>query len=371
MTHNNADDTNRNNVIQYLVKLKPADKFFFGGEKTFGENNETYFIHSLPFPQQTTILGMIRRELLIQNNLAEQGRGRDRIIDMNRAEAAIGKESFTIRGNEEQDFGWIKAVSPVFLASGRKYYIKTPFDTDIPYEKTGKKPAGCLIGDHGQREFIPFMNKYKAKAKNGLNEGFRQHDSHQVLSFNDVFKNITQVGITKNNRTEKEEKAFFKQTFYTFHKEMDMGFAFFLELEGKNNNEKIILTKSFVMLGAEGNLFKMEVEQADSLSFMQLFTSAAVSGNLCNRIVLLSDAYIKKDIFNVCDFAVTRLIPFRNIYNKTLAGANSRPVKSRYSLAARGSVFYVNNCNKAEEILNNKNLQKIGYNIYQTVKERE
>ncbi|MBN2535482.1 MAG: hypothetical protein JXB88_21565 [Spirochaetales bacterium] len=365
----NLIDSGSNFYTTYMVKLKPADKFFFGGEQTFGADNETYFVHSLPFPQQTTILGMIRRELLIQNGLSEQGWGRDKINDMNKAEAAIGKESFRIDYNGEQDFGWMKRISPLFLASGSRYYIKTPFDFGFHYEKVVQESAGCLLENNGQKKYIPYMNNYTAK--NGLNEGFIHPDSDEKLSFDDVFKKVTQVGITKNNRTEKEEKAFFKQTFYTFQKEKEISFAFLLELKANNENKPVQLENSFVMLGAEGNIFKMEVEQAVNPSFSNMFRFQAESGQHGSRIVLLSDAYVKEELFTVCDFAITRLKSFRNIYNKTPEHSQSRPGKNRYCLVERGSVFYMKDYKEAADMLNNKNLQKIGYNIYQVMKERE
>ncbi|MCS4454093.1 hypothetical protein JTT00_01775 [Clostridium botulinum] len=57
-------------MSKYLVKLKPVDSFFFGGEKVFDfydgkkplKNN---IVKSREFPQQTSILGMIRKEILV------------------------------------------------------------------------------------------------------------------------------------------------------------------------------------------------------------------------------------------------------------------------------------------------------------------
>jgi CRISPR-associated protein Cmr3 len=370
MKHFNfADSVSSDNTV-YLVKLKPADKFFFGGEHTFGEDNETYFVHSLPFPQQTTILGMIRRELLIQNGLSEQGRARDNITDMNKAEAAIGKESFTIDYNGEQDFGWIKSISPVFLALGSRYYIKVPFDFDFSYKSLDEEHAGCLLGKSRQKGFIPYLKGYSAKQE-GLNDGFIHLDSHEKLSFGDVFIKVTQVGITKNNRRENEEKAFFKQTCYAFNKDRETGFAFLLELIDKSGNEPVKFENSFVMLGAEGNIFKMEVEKAVNLSFSHMFRFPAVSSQHASRIVLLSDTYVKEDMFEACDFAMTRIISFRNIYSKSLTHFASRPGKTRYCMVERGSVFYLKDCKESEKMLSNNNLQKIGYNIFQIIKGRE
>ena len=53
-----------------LIKLTPLGEFFFGGDVTFGKaNKRSYYVQSRRFPQQTTLLGMLRYELLKKNNL--------------------------------------------------------------------------------------------------------------------------------------------------------------------------------------------------------------------------------------------------------------------------------------------------------------
>ena len=61
---------------KYIVKLTPHDKFFFGGEKNFGQKEKkdddtsitNYFVKSNYFPQQTGVLGFVRHQLLLQCN---------------------------------------------------------------------------------------------------------------------------------------------------------------------------------------------------------------------------------------------------------------------------------------------------------------
>ena len=51
-------------TIKYLVKLTPYDKFFFGGERTFGQKADdkdqttetNYFVKSNYFPQQNPVI---------------------------------------------------------------------------------------------------------------------------------------------------------------------------------------------------------------------------------------------------------------------------------------------------------------------------
>ena len=47
-----------------LIKLTPLDAFFFGDENTFGMDNTSYYVRSRKLPQQTSLLGLLRYELL-------------------------------------------------------------------------------------------------------------------------------------------------------------------------------------------------------------------------------------------------------------------------------------------------------------------
>ena len=63
---------------KYLIKLKPLEPYFFGGERTFGFGNKTkqkqpYYIVSEYTPSQPTLFGTLRYIVLAQNNaLIEQ-----------------------------------------------------------------------------------------------------------------------------------------------------------------------------------------------------------------------------------------------------------------------------------------------------------
>jgi CRISPR-associated protein Cmr3 len=58
-------------MAKYLIKLYPIDRYFFGSDVTFGADNSNYFVRSVYFPQQTTLLGMLRYYLLLQNNMLD------------------------------------------------------------------------------------------------------------------------------------------------------------------------------------------------------------------------------------------------------------------------------------------------------------
>ena len=95
----------------FLIKLQPLDRFFFGGDVTFGQNNEDYFVRSLKYPQQTTLLGMLRYILLLQNDLLDE---KGKVKDYKKANNLIGTDSFD--PNEQgQSFGVIQNLSPIFI----------------------------------------------------------------------------------------------------------------------------------------------------------------------------------------------------------------------------------------------------------------
>ena len=108
---------------KYLVTLKPLTPFFFGGENTFGDGKINYFARSNYLPQQTTILGMIRHQLLIQNNLI----GTD--PETENWESLIGAQSFQ-RNNDGfvSKFGAIQNISPVFLTNGKDHFTTQSLD---------------------------------------------------------------------------------------------------------------------------------------------------------------------------------------------------------------------------------------------------
>ena len=56
--------------MSHTILLEPLEPFFFGGSQTFGrlgdENGGSYLARSELFPQQSAVLGMLRKELMIQ-----------------------------------------------------------------------------------------------------------------------------------------------------------------------------------------------------------------------------------------------------------------------------------------------------------------
>ena len=92
----------------YLVKLTPTGKFFFGGDMRFGVNgNEgkfsSYIIETSKMPQQTSLLGMMRFLLLskdetlfdVKKNCIKENASKESL------EALIGASGFSVNENKD------------------------------------------------------------------------------------------------------------------------------------------------------------------------------------------------------------------------------------------------------------------------------
>jgi len=329
--------------MRYLIKLKPLTPFFFGSEKTFGEGkNQNYFAKSNPFPQQTTVLGMLRKELLIQAQLFKEHWNCYTPKDKQKIEDLIGKP-FRIKINNQNNFGKIKKLSPVFIECKDEFYIRRPlFDSNFEF----KEITGQTFLNKSMKH-IPFIKNYSPKE--GLPDGFVASDSKNEKTFEEIFKDFVKVGNAKD-KSEDDEDKFFKQLFYTLSE--DCSFAFFAELD-------FDLNPAVVFMGADNSAFKMQVQEANQ-SFDDLFVNQSEPG----KITLLSDALVDEKIYEHCKFAITQIVDFRTIAMNY--GKFDKKNNEKYEMLEPGSVLYYSDGQKSEiqKLLDNASLQQIGYNIY-------
>ena len=312
--------------MKYLITLTPLSPFFFGGDKTFGklgDENSNYLVKSRLFPQQTALLGMIRKEMLIQAGFLTK-RVRGEWIDSHlkpKAKKLVGDTKFLF--NQEQSFGALKSLGAVFLMQGEKRYIKK-VDIDS-YEYSN----GLLLN------YNP---------KNDIYDNFISIDNQSNLDQSDIFEEITQVGIKKMGG----DDAYFKKSAYSLKN--NFKFAFFIESDFELKDSK-------VSLGADGSIFKMEIKpREERLSYQ----------DKNNYLTLLSDSYIDLDnIKEACEFAITSEINFRYLKNRFNDKKNLEFNKSKksYNFYEKGSIF-INPKRELIDALNNKTIQKIGYNQF-------
>ena len=315
--------------MKYLVTLKPLEPFMFGGDQTFGTLGDkeagSYFIKSRPFPQQTALLGMLKKEMMTQAGLLTRKRRGEWVDKQKKAQALklVGNEKFNMLEEKKQDFGAIKSLSPLFLLSkGKRYIKKVDIDT-YPYEE------GVLQGFN---------------AKIDIYDNFVSLDENKSLQMETVFRTVEQTGNKKGG----EENSLFRKVSYVLND--GFAFAFYVEVE-------VELNDALVTLGADRSSFMMHVQKDDAtLNYL----------DKQGHMTLLSDAYISVNIKENCDFAITSELSHRNLKGKKTATQKYKTVFGKSEtlyLYEKGSVFIAPTQTLLDNI-NNKNLQQIGYNHY-------
>lgn len=357
---------------KYLVKLTPHDNFFFGGETTFGEVNANYFVKSNYYPQQTSLLGLIRYQLLAQD---KNGIFKNNVIENpQKASGLIGANSFHFK--KDFSFGKIKSISPVFISDSNNNYL---FQANKEYQVVD---GNFVLRQYDTRNgkstiykenlVIPFLSGYKAK--DGLPELLINKDlsiiKHFDFEFNGMFIKNEQVGIRKNYDGNSGDKAYYIQIFFKIVK--GYSFVFILELEDNDDFE----SQNVVVLGGEQSKFKMDVSEFVG-EFNDLVPDYEKSDNV-DKVVLVSDAYLGNEIFDVCDFAITDIIDFRSIessventknysaFNKT----DTLNKTAKFNLFKKGSVLYGNVGAISNLINKNESLQKVGYNHFKEINKK-
>ena len=321
--------------MKYKITLTPLEPYLFGGDTTFGkllsdkekkETSElgTYLVKSRQFPQQSAILGMLRKEIMTQANLLTRKVRGEWVDKSEKAQAAslVGNEKFDIKIQEIQNFGAINSLSPIFLQNKNDRFIKKVDIDSFTYKD------GLLEG------YSP---------KKDIYDNFISLDSDKKLSSQDIFEPIEQIGNKKGG----EENSLFKKTSYLLKD--GYCFAFYLDIDFE-------LQETIVKLGADGSKFKLEVNKTDeALDYM------GKNGYL----TLLSDAYITLPIKKHCEFAITSELSFQTLTNKKHAIKHNKFQKSnKVYLYEKGSVFIEPSDELIQHLNQHQNCQKIGYNIF-------
>jgi len=389
---------------KYFITLEPLTPFFFGGENTFGEGKINYFARSNYLPQQTTLLGMLRHELLIQNDLI----GTDpKLNDWN---SLIGENSFQKLNNQYiDDFGAIKNISPVFLSNGTEHYTTQALDWAYCEVDNGIKINNCPIKEkiiaplfvdfeqinddlsifNNTTEPIPVLeaNMRSYDPKYGLvslwvsNDGqtLRQWDYENPDEFdntigfeNGFFIKHVQVGIhRKISKKRDEEGDFYKQVYYKLVD--NFMFAFFLDLElpaGKKFDSRLIT------MAGERSVFQMTVTDANALSFGSIFTNSTFTEKHSRKhdvLILTSNCLCNGDLLDKCRFSINDEVNFQNLVTQQKIDVNYAAFKKgviksgeNLKFLKRGSVLYPKpgKNNDVIKSIQNDALSKIGYNNY-------
>lgn len=347
-------------MSRYKIILKPIDWFFFGGEQTFDNGvTQSFIARSNRMPQQTTLLGMVRYQLLKKKQLLP-------LTCDNKAEAdaLIGSSSFDIGQCNATDgkFGKIKSLSPVFIQKGERRLVPVPlnygfdcsFDIGTRVWLNGHETTGII--SVSTKEGSEYDDKEYWKSNN---YGLLVDQDGKTIASDELFLSNMQIGITKGAGHDDNKKGFCKQETLRFTSP-DTKFAFYLELA-----EEGLIEDDYVFIGAQRSCFKMKIEPSDE--------PPVIPSHGSGSILLLSPTYIGsiEKLDTLCRFHWSYSLPFRNLVNAADGKLKSGGIAYRRQgsvcmMLAPGSVLFYNP-DKVEDIqtlLNKSHLQQIGYNQY-------
>jgi len=317
-----------------LIKLTPESLFFFGGEQGITAD---YYLKGNFIPQQTALLGLLRHQILLQNNLLKD----NKIKDDAEAIEWIGASSFNFT-NKSQQFGKIENISPCYLVVDR---VKC-----LPYMPEYLHVIK-LVGDN---YYFP-----KHDPKKHYSAVWKSTDSDVVYAESDLFTEVERIGVDKNYEGKTQNKSFYKQVWVKIAENHKVSFAFYASIA-----DDVVLQDANVTFGKESAPFKMEVQTQAECKFDDEQNT--------NAILLTSDAYSEVDLGDSCVVSVSGVIPFRNLNNKT-TGSHKFYSRNKHDewlqLFKRGSVFMPKDFNAFKASLDkHQNFQKIGYNHYCQIK---
>lgn len=388
-------------MSNYLIKLTPLDKFFFGQKKTFGDDNADYFVYSSHFPQQTALLGLLRYQLL---QIAGEDVFKDnKIQDKDEAGKLIGEQSFSPFVKDKLQFGIIESLSPVFIIDKKNDEGKEEHFLPVGrrFQKKKEKAPYNLLHLSCEVGCPPIFEAYDSKK--GLASCWLSSNGTTLLNEEDFFIKDERIGIRKDYEGATNDDAFFCQRYYRFKnfkkvdsekpkvckqplvREHDFCFATVLQTEGEIEHEK--LNGRIVYLGGERQPFLMEVSEVSEETFkLNIESSSLTSDEKHYTVVLLSDAKIEPNHLKGVKFASTEVKDFacllthvgtRKFYNKKkkreeqYLEKDETALSHQHELYARGSVFYFDTEGQAkqfcEHLAASSNFHTIGYNHAQII----
>lgn len=348
-------------IMKQLLRIKPKGKFFFGGDRTFSNERQSYFAHSEYFPQQTALLGMLRYAILEKENMLNA-------TETEKA-ALIGKVGFD--GENDRSFGKILGLSPVFILEEKQTWWTVGKDQQL-YRCEGKKDEFRHVSlNYSASPNKPKLSEYSHKEP--LKNCFAKFgdSSAEIRPLASFYEEHPQVGITKAEDGKTLNDAFYKHHLLTFKRETathENPFSFGLWVESDYDFKQI----KTVFLGRE-SVFSLSVESGVENAFEVVEKeNAGFSDKKSAKIVLLSNAFVDDltTLRALSDFIIAdEPVPFKFITRATdnrhykMPPDHSRR-SAQYYLLERGTVFFPKDLIKTRKLLDIPAFQSIGYNHY-------
>lgn len=366
-------------MSRYLITLKPLGKYYFGGDMTFqvgpNEKNEfneafaSYIIASNLFPQQTSLLGMMRY-LLLTKSPAIFSQKSNRIINSQNAIGLIGKESFKVfpdKHDKLNEFGLIKTLEPCFIKNETDVLLPAPKDYhfNISFDENN-----VTAFYNGRALKLPKIDGYSAKKS--YDTFFIGVKSQKKYKDDEIFQKDIRIGINKDYKGKSDEKGFYKQISYRLKEGFHFAFVVDSNFDLKNCHNEI------VSLGADGSRFSLSASELKEDEYILNYHEdelKGVEGGV--KVILLSDTFLDDSDLQTVNFSITETKPFRflctNVETKNYnilgdAKLNAKRINTKYYLYDKGSVFYFSDRTAAEKfgqlIIDKKEFHQIGYNYY-------
>ena len=337
---------------RYMVRLKPIDCYYFGGETTLGEGKaQNYYVKSNRLPQVSALVGIIRYEILRQNGLLSYDPEQGGMLKQ--VEQLIGPQGFSM-GDGSNAFGIMRKLSPLFVenqAEG-KFYTPMPLDDGV---EVNLMDMECSFSASCMQTFMADLEGYDHKAYNNY-KYWVSGEGHK-LDENRIFYTREQVGITKNGKLENEKDAFFKIILMGLNEAYN--FAFLLETSKPIKEVR----QNLCALGGNRSIFRMDLteldEQKEPNDFCEYFQGLKREG----RLLLLGDAYLTDEERDKLPFFWGTSTCNRYIvtpHNQRHHWRKPKKTSKFYHLLARGGVIY----NAQKDVSQSSCLNDVGLNIF-------
>ena len=376
----------------YKITFTPQEPWFFGNEKGFrfpgqtngGAYSNSYFIKSEPMPSQSTILGALRY-LLIPNKKPIQKYNED---DIKENTECVGSASFD-PDKENQTFGKIKKISPVFIVRKGETLIPCPYDHRVKPTKAEAKSEGfnkaCVDEEGRFKYYTPFKIYTEIKTangeklyttdfdvKDGVFHGFVSIDgengNYPVYSLSDVIGTEVRVG----NSITSQSDGFFKKQYCSFaptqeggkHVKSDACFAVYAELkldEDNNFDKSFINSKHIVALGQGKSMFVVKIDLVEQDNIGKVVkdfsekTHTDIEDVKNTFFFCFGDTFVSGDPYENTKFVISDIKNYRYFsrgeYGKVTKGAALKRILKA------GSVVIADEWQQT-----NNNAEQIGYN---------
>lgn len=352
-------------MVKYKISLKPLGEFYFGQEKYrymkdgIEVEELNYNLKSAYYPQQTAILGMLRKEILkAKGHYRENFKDYLKHYDDNKEtiDRLIGAKSFEFEGH--QSFGLIKYISPLILAEGKNYYMAKPKNlVSNSNEEATERVTTIDLANFNPKEYNP-AQLVKISEENGkyIFSKIIPFESTTLEEEGPYFKK-NQVRIKRSKSGKTLEDSYFRQEYYILKPEYE--FVFWAEFE------EDVLTEQIVEVGGNSSLFKMkidrEVGEKDYLKIMEEVRQT-INPYLAS-LLILSPTFLEQNEYEKIEAGFIDTIGFRNTWMERHKHQKSN---KKYYLLDTGSIISSKKLQDIQEIqdkiLSNKQLYNIGYN---------